>query len=141
MMKLKHDQAVERLKRTYLLSSVGKDGYKLLKSLSWPDYVRDKSYEDLKRLLQTKLAPPVNTASEQYEFSLRKQEESESLSAFLACIKDKASLCAFGDQFQNMVRNRFICGIRSSGIRMQLISSCEETATVDRIFELVVMKE
>ena len=70
-----------------------------------------------------------------------KQEESESLSAFLACIKDKASLCAFGDQFQNMVRNRFICGIRSSGIRMQLLSSCEDTTTVDRIFELAVMKE
>ena len=74
-----------------------------MKSLSWPDHVRDKSYEDLKRLLQTKLAPPVNTASEQYKFSLCKQEESESLSAFLARIKDKASLCAFGDQFQNMV--------------------------------------
>ena len=56
-------------------------------------------------------------------------------------IKDQASLCAFGDQFQNMVRNRFICGIRSSGIRMQLLSSCEETTTVDRIFELAVMKE
>ena len=137
----KRDQAVERLKRTYLLSSVGKDGYKLLKSLSWPDHVRDKSYEDLKRLLQTKLAPLVNTASEQCKFSLCKQEESESLSAFLARIKDKASLCAFGDQFQNMVRNRFICGIRSSGIRMQLLSSCEETTTVDRIFELAVMKE
>ena len=137
----KRDQAVERLKRMCLLSSVGKDGYKLLKSLSWPDRVRDKSYEDLKRLLQTKLAPPVNTASEQYKFSLCKQQESESLSAFLARIKDKASLCAFGDQFQNMVRNRFICGIRASGIRMQLLSSCEETTTVDRIFELAVMKE
>ena len=112
-----------------------------MKFLSWPDHVRDKSYEDLKRLLQTKLAPPVNTASEQYKFSLCKQKESESLSAFLARIKDKASLCAFGDQFQNMVRNRFICGIRSSGIRMQLLSSCEETTTVDRIFELVVMKQ
>ena len=92
-------------------------------------------------MLQKKLAPPVNTASEQYKFSLCKQEESESFSAFLARIKDKASLCAFGDQFQNMVRNRFICGIRSSGIRMQLLSSCEETTTVDRIFELAVMKE
>ena len=112
-----------------------------MKSLSWPDHVRDKLYEDLKRLLQTKLAPPVNTASEQYKFSLCKEEESESLSAFLARIKDKASLCAFGDQFQNMVRNRFICGIRSSGIRIQLLSSCEETTTVDRIFELAVMKQ
>ena len=83
----------------------------------------------------------MNIASEQYKFSLCKQEEPESLSAFLARIKDKASLCAFGDQFQNMVRNRFICGIRSSGIRMQLLLSCEETATVDRIFELAVMKE
>ena len=35
-----------------------------------------------------------------------------------------------------MVRNRFICGIRSSGIRMQLLSLCEETTTVDQIFEL-----
>ena len=112
-----------------------------MKSLSWPNHVRDKSYEDLKRLLKTKLVPPVNTASEQYKFSLCKQEESESLSAFLARIKDKASLCAFGNQFQNMVRNRFICGIRSSGIRMQLLSSCEETTTVDRIFELAVMKQ
>ena len=68
---------------------------------------------DIVRLL-TKLAPPVNAASEQYKFSLCKEEESESLSAFLARIKD-----TFGDQFQNMVRNIFICGIRSSGIRMQ----------------------
>ena len=83
-----------------------------MKSLSWPDHVRDKSYEDLKRLLQTKLAPPVNTASEQYKFSLCKQEESESLSAFLARIKDKASLCAYGDQFQNMVINRFVGFVR-----------------------------
>ena len=75
-----------------------------MKSLSWPDHVRDKSYEDLKRLLQTKLAPPVNTASEQYKFSLCKQEESESLSAFLARINDKASLCAFGDQYKIICR-------------------------------------
>ena len=53
----------DNLKRSYLLSSLGKSSYKLLKSYCTPLAPTTKTYEELKTILKQKLAPPVNTVS------------------------------------------------------------------------------
>lgn len=71
----------DNLKRSYLLSSLGKTSYKLLKSYCTPAAPTTKTYEELKTILRQKLAPPVNTVSEQYKFNSIRQEVGESLAS------------------------------------------------------------
>ena len=48
---------INEIKRSYRLSSLGSVSYKLLKSYCTPDKPNEKSYRDLTKLLQDKLAP------------------------------------------------------------------------------------
>ena len=114
---------VEELSKSILISSIGAHTHKLLKSYCQPNYDLSKfTYEQLKKVLTDKLAPTtINYVNEQFKFNLLKQEATESLSRWMARIKDKATHCKFGNEYDNMVRNRFITGLRDNKIRTGLI--------------------
>ena len=113
-------QKIANIKRSYLLSSIGPACYKLLKSYCTPDNPNQKTYDELKKTLQDNLAPRPTTVAEQYRFNLIKQESSESISLYMARVKETASTCGFGGFYDQMVRNRFICGLRNEKIRMTI---------------------
>ena len=112
----------DSIRRSYLLSSLGRSSYKLLKSYCTPASPTTKSYDELKTILRQNLAPPINTVSEQYKFNNIRQEVNESLAVFMARIKEAAVNCEFRDNYDMMVRNRFICGIKSEKIRASLLT-------------------
>ena len=135
---------MEDLKRRYLTSSLGPASYKLLKSYCQPAKISETSYAELKKLMLEKLAPRTNPVNEQYKFNVIKQEASENLTMFMARIKEAATTCNFDTQYDNMVRNRFITGLRDCKIRTSLISdaaSATANITADGILEKAVAKE
>ena len=95
-----------------LLSHIGSEGYKVLKSYCAPEEPAKTAYQDLTKILREKLAPTPTEVSEQYRFAQIRQETTESLSMFMARIKTAAADCGFRDFYDTMVRNRFICGLR-----------------------------
>ena len=144
--KLPNDQEqkkakVEEMKRTYLLSCIGASSYKLLKSYCIPEVPSAKTYKDLVDILKTKLAPGTNVVSEQYKFSQIKQESTETLACFMARVKESASACAFQTQFDSMVRNRFITGLRDDKIRTSLLSEAKADTTSEQIYEKALVKQ
>ena len=79
---------INEIRRSYLLSSLGRTAYKLLKSYCTPDAPTVKTYEELVAILRQKLAPPTNTITEQYRFSTMKQELNESLAVYMGRVKE-----------------------------------------------------
>ena len=132
---------INELKRSYLLSSLGPSSYKLLKSYCTPEKPNEKTYDQLVQLLQRKLAPKTNIVSEQYGFNLLKQEASETITLFMARVKEKATRCGFANQYDSMVRNRFICGLRNEKIRTSLLSDCKDDTTSDAVLDKALTKE
>lgn len=49
--------------------------------------------------------------------------------------------CEFGDNYDMMVRNRFICGIKSERIRATLLTDSDNETTLDQVFQKAVTKE
>ena len=131
---------IGQLKKNYLLSSVGQMGYKYLRSYCAPTEPADKTYEQLIELLKQHLAPAPKHISEQYKFSLLKQDSGESLSSFMSRVKEAATTCAFEGLYDRMVRDRFICGLWDSKIRTSLLSG-EDDMTSNQAFEKAVIKE
>ncbi|KAL5248358.1 hypothetical protein ACHWQZ_G017515 [Mnemiopsis leidyi] len=76
----------------------------------------------------------------------KKKEATESLSRWMARIKDKATHCKFGTEYDNMVRNRFITGLRDNKIRTGLIDQAisvkeNETISAEDILKKAIAKE
>ena len=47
-----------------------------------------------------------NTAFEQYKFWERKQQPGESFDTWITDLKNQAAICEFGDQHDNMIRDK-----------------------------------
>ena len=63
---------------------------------------------------------------------------------FMARIKEAATKCEFNNQYDNMVRNRFITGLRDGKIRTSLISDAacaDKKLSADDMLEKALAKE
>ena len=116
-------------KRAMLLSLIGAEGYSLLKAYLAPEPLNVKTYDELKESILTNLAPKTSVVSESYRISTLKHETAETLSIFMSRIKQCAIKCDFGNNFDRMVRDKFICGIRSEKLRAKLISDSSITTS------------
>ena len=134
-------QAAEGIKVNYLLSSLGPSSYKLLKSYCVPDNPKQKTFKELTDLLRKKLAPTLNTISEEHKFGQLKQGTNETLTVFMGRIKEAATTCDFGTMYDKMVRNRFITGMKSDKIRTSLLGDCSADTTADKVLEKALTKE
>ena len=82
---------VDRFKVHFLVAHIGAEGYKVLKSYCAPADPGEKPFNDLKEILENKLAPKRLQISEQHRFSELQQEGGEDLSMFMARVKEVAS--------------------------------------------------
>ena len=126
---------------------MGPHAHNLLASYCKPKTLKEMTFKELNAVLTTKLAPVSrNYVNEQYKFNLIKQEATESLSMYMARIKDAASYCKFGTEYDNMVRNRFITGLRDIKIRTGLLDQAvnlkeEEVISSEDILMKAIAKE
>ncbi len=124
----------------YLLSSLGEDGYCMVKASLAPDKLSDKEYKDLKECILS-FVPKHSAVSESYKLSKLRQEANESLTMFMSRVKQVASKCDFdGAGFDRNVRDRFICGLRSEKLRSNVISD-ENVKTSAQALAKAIQKE
>ena len=133
------EEATNELKRNYLLSCIGPTGYKYL--YCSPDNPTTKSFDELVKLIKDHLSPRPKAISEQYKFGLLKQDSGETLSSFMSRVKEAGSTCGFGPMYDQMIRNKFICGLRDSKIRSSLLSHGDDEMTSTQAFENASDKE
>lgn len=116
-----------------LISCLGPKLYHTLTSLTAPALPREKSFKELKSLLEDHLCPKPSEVAEQHKFSSRIQHEGETISNFQADLKKLTTNCNFicGDCKKSTInthlRSQFIRGIRDSDIRERLLQQSPKT--------------
>ena len=98
-------------KKASLLSLVGPKTYSLLRGLTSPQKSKDKTYKEIIELLEGHLSPVPLEIAQRYKFHKRCQKPNESISDFVAALKQMTEHCNFGGFLPQALRDRFVCGM------------------------------
>ena len=101
---------------------MGAKTYKLVLSLVAPEDPKDRSYEDLPKLLQEHFMPKPSTIPQRFKFNTRSQQPGESITMFLAELSYLSEHCEFGITLDEMFRDRLVCGVRDIRIQRRLLA-------------------
>ncbi|XP_050507436.1 uncharacterized protein K02A2.6-like, partial [Diabrotica virgifera virgifera] len=123
-----------------LLTIIGDKAYEILKGLCDPVLPKNKTFDELCILLQKQFTKKVSVFKERIEFYSLRQAEKESVADFYVRIKNKAIDCKFGTTLNNVLKDKFVCGVRKGPVLDRL---CEEdhTTTLEHLYELALRKE
>ena len=109
-------------KRSFLLSACGTGTYKLIKTLFSPAEVTTKSFDDIVKLVQDHFQPKPSVIMRRFRFNTSVRKPAESVTAFVARLRDLATHCEYGDAMKEMIRDRLVCGIRNDGLQRNLLA-------------------
>ena len=128
-------------KRAILLTVCGAPTYKLLRSLV-PDGKLDgddATYDSLVKLLKDYYNPKPSPIVQRFHFNSRSRSPNESVTVYVAALRDLALKCDYGDQLQEMLRDRLVCGVNHKGIQRRLLA--ETDLSYDRAYSLALAAE
>ena len=83
-------------RRSIFLVCVGAKTYKLVRSVVVPEDPKNKSYEDLAKLLQDHFMPKPSAIFQRFKFNTRFQQPAETIAMFLAELTHLSEHCEFG---------------------------------------------
>lgn len=111
-------------KVSYFISVMGPALYTTLKDLIHPVKIGDETadFAFIIKALKDHFVPNVNTTYERFIFNKASQKEGESISEYSVRLKKLASTCNFGDFLDEALRDRFLCGLKSSQIQSKLLA-------------------
>lgn len=112
-----NDINVGAKKVSIFLSVVGAKTYALLRNLIAPDAPGDKTFAQLTEVLEKHFQPRQSEIVQRYKFNIRTRGPGETLNSFVAELRKLAQGCNFGDQLDNMLRDRFVVGVNDKQIQ------------------------
>ena len=118
---------------------MGGKAYGLLKSLTAPEKPLSLSYNQIVKTLADHLAPKPPVIAERFRFHQRSQGPDETISAYVAGLRQLTQHCEFGIYLDEALRDRLVCGIPSSHIQRRLLS--EDKLTFKRALEVALAME
>ena len=93
-----------------------------------PETSSSKSVETLFEILKEHLKPQPITIAERYKFYCRDQHGNESVSDYVAELRKLTLNCHFKRFLDEVLRDRFVCGLISNSTRRRLLA--ERTLTL-----------
>ncbi|XP_038058795.1 uncharacterized protein K02A2.6-like [Patiria miniata] len=117
-----------------LLSCIGANVYKTVKSLSEPVAVTEKTYAELCTLLKSHYGPKRLVIAERFRFYQRNQNAGETVAQYSVELQTLAGPCKFGSFLDDALRDRLVCGIRSLFIQKHLLT--KDGLTFSKAIEL-----
>lgn len=130
----------EDKKKALLLTSIGEDTYKTLRDVCHPVLPKNKTYNELIELLNKQYVVRTSVFRERVKFYTAKQYANEPISQWFARIKKLSVDCKFGNQFEAVLLDRFISGLRATPILDRLCEE-EDTLTLQQAVEIATNKE
>ena len=103
-----------RKKRAVLLTVSGASTYKLIRNLSAPTKPAEKSFDNLVALLKSHYNPKPSAIMQRFQFHSHTQRTGETVTAFIAELRQLSEFCEFGATLEDMLRDRLVCGITES---------------------------
>ena len=127
----------DKKKVAHMISLMGKEAYTVLKDLCLPAKPKDKTFDELCKLLTDYYKPSLLIVAESYKFHQARQELGESVSIYANRLRRLAANCQFNDFLDRALRDKFVCGIRDQSTLKRLLSKdlsfqkCLEQALAD----------
>ncbi len=121
-------------RRAILLSVCGPSTYQLIRNLVSPAKTSEKTYAQLVQLVKEHQQPTPSFIVQCYNFHTRVQQLNESISDFVAQLRKLSEHCRFGDQLDEMLRDRLVCGYRNKQLQCKLLTESE--LSYDKAFKL-----
>ena len=113
-------------KRDVFLSSCGDSCYRLLRNLIAPKKPKEKKFDELIAALKGYFSPTPVTL-ERFKFNTTVRSPSQSISSYVAHLRNLAQHCAFENQLDNNIRDRLVCGVNDESIQKRLFSERDLT--------------
>ncbi|XP_028172908.1 uncharacterized protein LOC114361890 [Ostrinia furnacalis] len=110
----------DKLQLPTLISIVGEAAYELMVNLCSPKKPAEKTYKEVVELMSTHLQPTPSMLAERFKFRQYRQCEGQSIAQFVEQLKKLSRFCDFGTELDSNMRDQFVCGLCSDGIRQRL---------------------
>jgi hypothetical protein len=120
------------------LTVVGAKNFSLLNDLCAPEKPKDKTLVDLIGKLMGHFEPKPIVISERFHFHKRDQKPGESISEFVADLRRLSVNCQFGERLEEMIRDRFVCGLVNETTQQRLL--LEKDLTLESAIQLASMR-
>ena len=118
---------------------MGAKTYKLIRSLAPPGDQKNKNYEELAKLVQDHFTPRPSPILQRFKFNTRSQQPGETIAIPIAESKHLAEHCEFRTTWDEMLRDRIVCGVRDLRIQRRLLA--EPKLTLKRAIDLALAIE
>ncbi len=125
-------------KKSILLSVCGDPTFKLLRSLV-PDgnlQADAVTYTSLVDLLKGHYGQKQSTIVHRFHFNCHSRKAGESVTDYVAALRELAVDCKYGAQLEEMLRDRLVCGVNHQGIQRRLLFSAEADLTYSNALKL-----
>lgn len=117
-----NDITEDAQKRALLVSALGTRSIDVLSGRCAPRKVNQLTYKEAVEILEGFYDPRPNEIAESFRFFTRVQKEDESVQQFIVNLRRLADKCNFGDMLDRMLRDKIVCGIRSTELQKALLS-------------------
>ncbi|KAM7288091.1 uncharacterized protein ISCGN_031780 [Ixodes scapularis] len=129
--------AAKKLK--LFLNVVGGQAYEELKKILVPQKPTDKTFEQVRELLEDHFSPEYSVIAERCKFNMRMQQEGESVKDFMTELKHLARNCEFKAFLNEALRDRLVAGLRDEETRRILFAT--EGVTFEGACKIALEKE
>ncbi|KAL2086779.1 hypothetical protein ACEWY4_017838 [Coilia grayii] len=117
-----NDIEEESKKTAVLLSVCGAATYSTLRSLLAPTLPTQAKYKDIVDCLHKHYNPPPSPIVQRFHFHNCIQKPDQSIASYLAELRKLSVYCEFGEQLENMLRDRVVCGVRDVNLQRRLLA-------------------
>jgi len=77
--------------------------------------------------MRTHTAPRPSEIVQRFKFNSRVRSPGESITAYMAALRQLAEYCNFGDRLEEMLRDRLVCGVNEVKIQRRLLAEANLT--------------
>jgi len=134
------DNAADK-KRAVFCTLIGSDTFKLLCTLCTPKRPEEESYDDLRTKLNKQFGVKKLVLAERYRFYSYRQQDKQSLAAYLSELRRLASTCQWAEAaLGENLRDKFVMGLRNERLLQQLLTQ-DHTKSLDDLFQLATTFE
>ena len=116
-------------RRALFLSVCGAGIYELIRSLVAPSKPTEKTLQELIQLVKDHLMPRPSIIVQRFHFNARNQNETETVSQYVAELRRLAEHCDFDATLETMLRDRLVCGLRDTKTQRRLLTESQLTFT------------
>ena len=132
--------AIEESKQVpAFLSLIGPKLFGLAKDLVSPKVPKECSVNELVEVLNNHCKPQVIVIYERFKFYRRCREPHKTIASFTAALKSLAATCDFGDRLEEMLRDKFVMGLKEESTQCVLLT--EKKLTFARAVEIANARE